>query len=504
MSSKSLQQARNYEKIYGGKIGEEERPLFHVSPKIGWMNDPNGFSWYQGEYHLFYQYHLFNTSWGPMYWGHVRTKDFVQWEWLPTALAPDTEYDNAGCFSGSAMELPDGRHMLMYTGVQEWKREDGYTESRQVQCVAFGDGADYEKYEKNPILTQADLPEGGSAEDFRDPKIWRDEKENRYYAVIGNRPADGSGSILLFSSEDTLHWEFVTVLDNCKNQYGKMWECPDFFILDNVAVILTSPQEMRARGMEFHNGNGTIYITGNYDPETHRFDRTEVRAIDYGLDFYAPQTVLTPDGRRIMIGWMQSWETSHSQPHGSKWFGMMTIPRELHIINGRLIQNPVRELERYRSEPVLYRDVDVRERIQLPQVCGRSLDMTVRVRPAGEKLYENFTIKVAKDTENYTAISYTPGSSILRFDRSNSGFRHDIIASREVLVRNQGGELSLRIIMDRFSVEIFANNGEQAISSTIYTPQDAASISFEANGMAIMDVEKYDIVIPRKQDTNPE
>ncbi len=497
MSSKSLQQARKYEEIYGGKILAEERPLFHVSPKVGWLNDPNGFSWYQGEYHLFYQYHLFNTSWGPMYWGHVKTKDFIKWEWLPTALAPDTEYDNAGCFSGSAVGLPDGRHMLMYTGVQEWQREDGFTESRQVQCVAFGDGVNYEKYENNPVLTAADLPEGGSAEDFRDPKIWRDEKENCYYAVVGNRTADESGSILLFRSEDTLHWDFVTVLDRCKNQYGKMWECPDFFILDGVAVILTSPQEMRARGMEFHNGNGTIYIVGDYNAEKHEFSRTEVRAIDYGLDFYAPQTVMAPDGRRILIGWMQSWESSHSQPHGSQWFGMMTIPRELRIKNGRLIQNPVRELERYRSEQILYRDVDVRERIQLPQVCGRCLDMTVWIRPAGGRFYEKFTIKVAKDTENYTAISYKPGSSILRFDRSNSGFRHDIIASREVLVRNQNGELKLRIIMDRFSVEIFVNDGEQAISSTIYTPQDATSISFEANGIAIMDVEKYDIVLPQ-------
>jgi beta-fructofuranosidase len=389
--------------------------------------------------------------------------------------------------------------MLMYTGVQEWQREDGYTESRQVQCVAYGDGKDYRKYEKNPVLTAEDLPEGASAEDFRDPKVWRDEQENCYYAVVGNRPADGSGSILLFRSEDTMNWSFVTVLERCKNQYGKMWECPDFFMLDHVAVILTSPQEMRARGMEFHNGYGNIYITGYYDKETHQFERTEVRAIDYGLDFYAPQTVLTPDGRRVMIGWMQSWETSHSQPHGTKWFGMMTIPRELHIVNGRLIQSPISELVRYHSEPVLYRDVDVRERIQLPQVCGRTLDMTVYVRPAGGKLYDNFTIKVAKSTEDYTSISYNPSSSILKFDRSNSGFRHDIIATREVLVRYQSGEIQLRIIMDRFSVEIFVNDGQQVISSTIYTPLEAESISFEANGMAIIDVEKYDIVIPESQ-----
>ena len=124
MDSK-LQQARNYEEIYGDRIPKAERPLFHVVPRIGWMNDPNGFSVYKGEYHLFYQYYPYNTSWGPMHWGHVKTKDLIRWEWLPAAIAPDAEYDNAGCFSGSAVEMPDGRQLLMYTGVKENQREDG-------------------------------------------------------------------------------------------------------------------------------------------------------------------------------------------------------------------------------------------------------------------------------------------------------------------------------------------------------------------------------------------
>lgn len=500
MSSESLLLARNYEEIYGSEIRPEERPLFHVTPKIGWLNDPNGFSYYNGEYHLFYQYHPYSVHWGPMHWGHLKTKDFIRWEWLPAVMAPDASYDNAGCFSGSAVELPDGRHMLMYTGVQERKLEDGRTDRLQVQCLAYGDGVDYEKYEGNPVLTAKDLPEGNSPVDFRDPKIWWDEEQQCYYVVIGNRPADGSGAILLFRSKDAISWEFVTTLEGSENQYGKMWECPDLFMLDGAAVIFTSPQDMRARGLEFHNGNGTIYITGTYDSANHHFERTEIRAIDYGLDFYAPQTILTSDGRRVMIAWMQSWEASWvSQPYDAKWFGMMTIPRELSILNGRLIQNPVRELELYRKGRVLYRDIGVQERLQLPHVCGRTLDMTVCVRPAGNSLYENFTIKIAKDAENYTAISYRPGNSTLKFDRSNSGFRHDIVSTRKVLVRNEKGKIKLRLIIDRFSAEIFVNDGEQAISATIYTPLEAKDISFESIGMAIIDVDKYDIEIPEQQ-----
>lgn len=491
MSITKLEKARNYEATYGAKISADERPLFHLSPRVGWMNDPNGFSVYRGEYHLFYQYHLYNTHWGPMYWGHCKSRDLLHWEWLPVALAPDEEYDNAGCFSGSAIELPDGRQMLLYTGVQESQREDGYIESRQIQCVAYGDGVNYQKYEGNPVLTAEDLPAGNSAVDFRDPKIWQDG--DCWYAVAGNRTADGSGSILLFQSEDTCHWRFVKVLEESRNEYGKMWECPDFFELDGYHVIVTSPQEMMARGLEFHNGNSTMYILGFYEKDSHEFTRMLAKSLDYGLDFYAPQTTMAPDGRRLLIAWMQSWESAHSQPNGIKWFGMMTIPRELSIRNGRLIQIPIRELENCRANYVSYCDVYVQERVQLPRVEGRTIDLMVSVHPSGQESYKSFSIKVAKDSQHYTAITYSPGDSILRFDRSHSGFCHDILHRRELVVRSQGGELKLRLIMDRFSIEIFVNDGEQTITSTIYTPQSAKEISFESIGGVLVDVDKFDI-----------
>jgi beta-fructofuranosidase len=174
---------------------------------------------------------------------------------------------------------------------------------------------------------------------------------------------------------------------------------------------------------------------------------------------------------------------------------MMTLPRELSLKKGRLIQQPVRELEMYRRNAVFYTDVDVQERIQLPAVQGRCVDMIVTVRPSGGKLYDKFIIKVAKDTRFYTSIIYSPGESILTFDRSNSGLRRDIVSSREVVTRFRDGKIRLRIIMDRYSVEIFVNNGEQAISSTIFTEQSAEGISFECEGIAIIDVEKYDIVL---------
>ena len=152
-------------------IAKEERPDFHLSVRTGWLNDPNGFSYYGGKYHMFYQYNPYNAQWGPMHWGHAVSDDLLHWEYLPAALAPDEAYDRDGCFSGSAVTMDDGSQLLMYTGVLRERQRDGGFREVQTQCLAVGDGTDYEKYEKNPVLDEKDLPEGCSRNDFRDPKM---------------------------------------------------------------------------------------------------------------------------------------------------------------------------------------------------------------------------------------------------------------------------------------------------------------------------------------------
>lgn len=498
MISQSLQKARDFEAQYGPHIPIGERPAFHAVPTIGWMNDPNGFSIYKGEYHLFYQYHPYSNEWGPMHWGHLKSRDLIHWERLLAAMAPDMPYDAAGCFSGSAVELPDGRQMLMYTGVQRTRNSDGFLQDIQTQCIAIGDGTDYEKFAGNPILTARDLPAGGSAVDFRDPKLWR-ETDGSYYAVIGNRTEDGSGAILLYRSGDGLKWELVRTLDRCQNQYGKMWECPDFFPLDGKYVLLTSPQEMNPVGLEFHAGNGTVCLIGDYNPDKEGFARQFVQAIDYGLDFYAPQTLVTQDGRRVMIAWMQNWATVGAKPYHCRWFGQMTLPRELSVKDGRLCQTPVRELDEYRGQCVIHQNIPVSSEVNLPGVQGRVLDMTVTVRPIGNGPYRWFRIRVAKDGEHETIVRYRPDQGTVKIDRTRSGLPHDIVHTRSFFVRSRGGEIKLRLILDRFSLEVFVNDGEQVASTVIYTRQEANAITFEAGGSVLIDVEKYDLVFDGKE-----
>ena len=491
MTSELLQKARDFEEQYSAYVPEDERPAYHVTGAIGWINDPNGFSIYKGEYHLFFQYYPYKPIWGPMHWGHVKTRDFIRWERLPVALAPDMPYDQDGCFSGSAIELPDGRQLLMYTGVREERREDGSLKPYQTQCLAVGDGVNYEKYEGNPVLTAANLPKGGSEVDFRDPKIWRES--DAYYAIAGNRPADGSGSILLFRSEDAFHWEYQGRVASNHNQYGKMWECPDYFKLDDKDVLLVSPQEMMPIGLEFHAGNGTVCMIGEANEKKHLI-RENVHAIDYGIDFYAPQTLLAQDGRRIMIAWMQNWDTARSQPITIRTCGMMTIPRELRVRDGRLIQQPVRELKNYYGEKISYKNVPLSTETILTGIRGRVIDMTVNVRPAnGSVMYHAFRMNLAKDGEHVTTIRYKPEQGIVRVDRSRCGFPFDIVNVREFPVYSRHGNIKLRCVMDKHSLELFVNDGEQAASFVLHTPLTADVISFEAEGEVLMDVEKYEL-----------
>ena len=497
MISNILREARIYEELDGQTIPDGDRPAFHLSPRTGWMNDPNGFSFYQGKYHLFYQYYPYMSKWGPMHWGHAVSEDLLHWTHLPAALAPDTLPDRDGCFSGSAVELPDGRQLLMYTGVVSGpKLLDKTSKDTQTQCLAAGDGVDYEKYGGNPVLTAADLPEGGSPFDFRDPKMWR-EKDGTYRCVVGNRPADGSGQILYYSSEDGFRWKFESVLAENKNRFGLMWECPDFFELDEKYVLLTSPQDMLPSGFEYHNGNGTLCLIGDFDGKT--FQEEHDQSIDYGIDFYAPQTVLAPDGRRIMIAWMQNWDTLSIASLKAPWFGQMSVPRELSIRNGRLYQWPVRELEALRSNPVFYDNVTFEGELTMVGVQGRKVDVTITLRPGDpQHIYKKFAVWFGQNEAYHTAVSFRPYESVLKIDRKFSGSRRAIIHQRRCQVPQSGGCITFRMILDRFSVEIFVNDGAQTLSATMYTEQAADGFKFFADGKVSVDVEKYDLDADRE------
>ncbi len=494
--SQALRDARRYEEGREEMIRPEDRPAFHLCARVGWMNDPNGFSYYMGHYHMFYQYHPYSSHWGPMHWGHAVSEDLLHWKYLPAALAPDRLYDRDGVFSGSAVTMPDGRQLLMYTGVANDLTD--YMEGRAVQTqnIAFGDGTDYEKYEGNPVITESLLPEGGSRYDFRDPKIWQ-EADGTYKAIIANNDKDGGGQMLVFKSDDALHWEYDFRLASNHGRIGRMWECPDFFELDGRHVLIASSQDMLPQGFEYHNGNGTFYMIGEYDADSHTFLEECDYAIDYGIDFYAPQTIQTPDGRRVMIGWMQNWDTCNLHTAEIPWFGQMTVPRELSIRNGRLIQKPIRELEDLRTDPVEYENVLLEDNmITLGGIEGRMIDLTVEISAADpQNMYKKFALRFAQNDIYHTSVSYRTYESVLKIDRKFSGSRRAIIHQRRAYVPMEEGKITLRLILDRFSAEIFVNDGEKVLSAVINTELEAKGISFFADGKVSLNVKKYSIVV---------
>ena len=506
MISQTLRDARQTEEVFEKCIAEEEKPLFHLAPRTGWMNDPNGFSYYEGKYHLFYQYYPYESHWGPMHWGHAVSSDLLRWEYLPAALAPDEYYDRGGIFSGSALPIPDGRLLLAYTGLQKVAGSDEY---HQMQCIAVGDGRDFTKYPGNPVIPSHMIPEGGSVIDFRDPKLVIGP-DGTYRMLVANRTEGDTSRLLMYRSEDGFHWEFHKVFAENNGRLGRMWECPDFFELDGKGVILVSPQDMLPQGFEYHNGNGTVCLIGSYDRESETFTEEADQAVDYGIDFYAMQTILSPDGRRIMIGWMQNWDTIGTRESRDKWFGQMSLPRELRIIDGKLWQYPVRELENYRRNKVEYDHVlvkgngivtsayseteDVVKGLQLPGISGRCLDMEITVSvPEGEEMFHKFTISLAADEEFHTDIGFRPGESIVKIDRKFSGSRRAVIHQRRAQVEMENGRITFRIILDRYSMEVFINGGIKVMTATLGTRLSADGIYFASDRDAEISVTKYDI-----------
>lgn len=491
--SVELAKAREYERQGEERIDPKERPGFHFSPRIGWLNDPNGFSYYKGQYHLFYQYFPYSPHWDSMHWGHSVTKDFVKWDYLPAALAPDTDVDKDGCFSGSAVTLDDGKQLLMYTGLVYDKGNVDIV-GIQTQNLALGDGTEYEKYGENPVITCKDVSESISPYDFRDPKLWRSE-DGIFHMVLAARSKEGFTQIPMFVSEDGFKWEADKILLENHDEIGRMWECPDYFNLGGKDVLLISAMDMVAKGKEFHSGNNCIYFVKEKE-ELFAFDDEHVHTLDYGIDFYAAQTLEAPDGRRILIAWMQNPDTTSLRTVHHPVFGQMTIPRELTIQNGKLYQNPVKELKAYRRDEIIVENISLEDgEITIPGVRGRIVDLEVEIASAGNDLYQQFAVRFAAKDDMYTEFRFRPKEDLISVDRKYSGQRRAIIRHRDAEFHNHNGNLNFRLLIDRYSGEVFVNNGEKVMSLTIETDLDAEEIRFSAIGKLKINVKKYNLEV---------
>lgn len=313
---------------------DRKRDVIHLNAPKGWINDPNGFIYYKGKYHLFYQFFPYATRWATMHWGHAISDDLVSWEHLGVALFPTIYEDQNGCFSGSAVECAGNMH-LFYTGAHYDKvnakdihlcRDDAFT-ATQLSIVSE-DGFHFDNFCGKqvviPAITDAKI---GDSTHARDPKVWRGK--DAWHMVIGSTTMDHKGELVFYRSEDLSDWAFVNVaaLDET---YGWMWECPDYFKTEGGEVLVVSP--MGWKDPDLQETNQTICMTVSFDEQTSKLQFLgQWQYLDYGHDLYAPQSTLDAEGRRVLIAWLRM-----PMPVDDSWIGMFCIPRVVEVHDGHI------------------------------------------------------------------------------------------------------------------------------------------------------------------------
>lgn len=424
---------------------EKWRQLLHIEPPRGWLNDPNGLCYFNGKYHVYFQYSPDSPIGnGDRGWGHYESEDLLEWIFTGYVIRPDIPEDRDGAYSGSAVVYNDKMY-IFYTGnVKEDGEHDYITTGRKasVICVTTEDGQNMS--EKRIVLRNSDYPEFCSCH-VRDPKVWYEN--GKWRMVLGARTLHDNGCVLYYSSNDLEKWEY----DNCESvsDFGYMWECPDCFRIDGYRYLSVSPQGLEQEKIRFQN----VYQSGYFKAENGLLDFEEW---DYGFDFYAPQTFEASDGRRIMIGWMGIGDIPYKNPTiPLGWQHCLTLPREItRGEDGTLFQNPIREIDTLRLDQRVLHDGDNTE-VMLP------FDMMAKTKNDFEiMLAEKLLIKYDKAEKLF----------MLRFlDKELGGERTQRFVKMESCD-------CVRMIADRSSVEIYLDYGRKVVSTRFYPEEDSISV----------------------------
>lgn len=440
---------------------ETYRSQYHFTPETGWMNDPNGMVYYEGDYHLFYQHYPDSTVWGPMHWGHAVSKDMIHWEHLPIALYPDSL---GYIFSGSAVvdwkntsglgsaEIPP--LVAIYT----YHDPEGYPAGRvdfQTQGIAYSvdKGRTWTKYDKNPVLPNPGI------QDFRDPKVSWNEVSNQWVMTLAVKD-----HIEFYASPDLKKWSKLSEFGNTIGAHGGVWECPDLFPLKDEQgktkwVLFVSINPGGPQG-----GSATQYFVGDFNGKSFLPQDTITRWIDHGADNYAGVTwsdIPASDGRRLFIGWMSNWQYANVVPTKT-WRSATTLPREV-VLNKKstvyeLKSMPVKEMAAIQSQPVNYNGTAILEN----PLYLIEFDVDGR---------EDFSLTLSNSLQEKVIVAVKDGN--LTFDRTASGIVHfnkDFAAVHtmdlsDVEIRN------LKIYVDLASAELFINDGERIMTEIVFPRQ---------------------------------
>jgi len=479
---------------------EKYRPQFHFSPENGWMNDPNGMVFYDGEYHLFYQHYPDSTIWGPMHWGHAVSRDMVHWTHLPIALYPDSL---GYIFSGSAVVDTDNTSgfgtgeispMIAIFTYHNTGLERGGSNTFQSQGIAWSidKGRTWTKYSGNPVL-----PNPGKR-DFRDPKVFWHKETRKWIMILAVQDR-----VNLFSSADLKSWSFESEFGADAGAHGGVWECPDLFPVkaegsnDTKWVMLVSINPGGPNG-----GSATQYFTGKFDGKKFISDEKVTKFIDWGTDNYAGVTwsgVPETDSRRLFLGWMSNWNYASVVPT-TTWRSAMTIPRELILSseNGKyfLISRPVSELTILRKESKSIirsktgssSDADLI--IEDPELNQSEIEFEFKI-PEGYN--DSLGIIIENNMGENLIIGYSVTTKHIFIDRTKSGetYFSERFAGVATAPYESGKTLNMHLFIDASSVELFIDEGKLVMTSLFFPAESFTKLRF-LSGDANIYPEKID------------
>lgn len=471
------------------------RPIYHFSPDSNWINDPNGLVYYDGEYHLFYQYNPHGTKWGHMSWGHSVSNDLINWKTLPVALYEEKnrkDNDTVMIFSGCAVvdkkntsgfgTIDNPPMVAIYTSfVHKGKRlgSQDYIEVAQSQSIAYSidKGRTWTKYADNPVLDIKSL-------NYRDPKVFWYEPEQKWVLILVRSDIH---EVWLYESKDLKHWDFMSSWGNEGNT-AAVWECPDLFELPVLGTNENKWVMLISAGHEQQGYVGMQYFVGDFDGKNFKpvKEYSLPDYLDYGKDYYAAVSYNdVPNNRRITAAWANNWVYAREIPTSDIWRGLFTVPRELALIksgnNYKLIQQPVAELKKFRKKISTSSELILNSSI-VDKYAGNTYEMEFTIWPGEAK---RSGVKILKGDKEETLIYYDKESNQLVFDRTRSGnvgFHDKFPSVEKAPVTLKDGRLKIRVLIDKSIVEVFVNDGEAVITDLVFPTENKGGIEYFSEG----------------------
>lgn len=466
------------------------RPVYHHTPVYGWMNDPNGMFYKDGVYHLYFQYNPYGSVWGNMHWGHSTSTDLMHWKFEGCAIVPDAW---GAIFSGSCVVDHEntagfGKEAVVafYTSAKSTPWGD-----IQMQSMAYSldNGKTFTKYEGNPILTS-------SEKDFRDPKVFWYAPGKHWVMIL----AVGQ-HMEIYSSVNLKEWKKESEFGAMQGAHGGVWECPDL-----VEIPVEGTREKKwvlicnlNPGGPF-GGSAAQYFVGSFDGKKFVNESpTQTKWMDWGKDNYATVTWNNaPDGRCIALGWMSNWQYANNVPT-RQYRSANTLARDLTLYReGQelyLKSTPSSEVKKARGKKVSIPSFKVSEKHEMVNLFEEkqgAYEVEIVIQNAGAS---KIAFSLLNDKGEKVSMYYDLNRKQFVMDRSESGkvdFSKDFPAVTVAPV-NVDKELTLRLFVDRSSIEAFGEDGKFVMTNLVFPSQPYVKMCFEADkdGYAVKSLNVY-------------